>query len=274
MTPDPGTSGKPDMEHDPQLASLYRAGAAGEPPAHLDDAIRAAARREVAAGPRRQGFRRWSVPVSLAAVVVLSVSVVTMMRDEGADRPETLTLPPPVAIPAPSSAKPEATEPPASAPQRQVSPPAAAPVQPKTAVPAQKLSRQAEENELRKEERASAYDGSPSAGMAEEKAGPAEDVGGRRDQAPQRLMRRSAPVPMAADAAPAGATASQPAPAAALSAAPARQVLWQDLVEEPPEKWIQRMVELRRAGRKADAEALTAEFRRRFPDQHLPGDAR
>jgi hypothetical protein len=51
-------------------------------------------------------------------------------------------------------------------------------------------------------------------------------------------------------------------------------MLWQDLVEEPAEKWIQRLVELRRAGRTADADALMTEFRRRFPDQHLPEDAR
>ncbi len=85
----------PDMEHDPQLAALYRAGADATPPAHLDDAIRAAARREVAAGPRRAGARRWAVPVSLAAVVVLSVSVVTMMREQGADRLESVIAPPP-----------------------------------------------------------------------------------------------------------------------------------------------------------------------------------
>jgi len=39
----------PDMEHDPQLAALYRAGADAVPPAHLDDAIRAPARRARAA---------------------------------------------------------------------------------------------------------------------------------------------------------------------------------------------------------------------------------
>ena len=31
-------------------------------------------------------LRRWSIPLSLAAVVVLSVTLVTMMREEGADR--------------------------------------------------------------------------------------------------------------------------------------------------------------------------------------------
>ena len=83
----------PDMENDPQLAAMYRAGADAAPPAHLDDAIRAAARREVAAGPRRTGIRRWTMPVSLAAMVVLSVTVVTLMREQGADRPEAMIQP-------------------------------------------------------------------------------------------------------------------------------------------------------------------------------------
>jgi len=85
----------PDMEHDPQLAEIYRAGTEAGPPARLDEAIRAAARREVNAGPRRSGgLRRWQLPLSLAAVLVLSVTVVTQMREQGADRPEALLLPP------------------------------------------------------------------------------------------------------------------------------------------------------------------------------------
>src|SRR5690606_8818348 len=79
------------------------------PPPQLDDAIRAAARREVGAGPRRAGPRRWPVPLSLAAVVVLSVTLVTLMREQGVDRPQTLTLPAPQqsapAVPAATEAK-------------------------------------------------------------------------------------------------------------------------------------------------------------------------
>jgi hypothetical protein len=68
-----------DNERDSRISALYRSAAAEEPPAAVDDAIRAAARRAVAAGPRRVDapFKRWKVPLALAAVVVLSVSVVT-----------------------------------------------------------------------------------------------------------------------------------------------------------------------------------------------------
>ena len=79
-----------DFERDAELTALYRAAPAEEPPAALDDAIRAAARREVRAGPASADAtrRRWYVPVSIAAVVVLSFTVVTLMK-EGSSRIRT-----------------------------------------------------------------------------------------------------------------------------------------------------------------------------------------
>ena len=266
---------RPDMEHDPQLAALYRAGADAAPPAHLDDAIRAAARREVAAGPRRAGVRRWAVPVSLAAVLVLSVSVVTMMREQGADRLESVILPPPE-IPVVTVQR-EVAEPPAATPLRQpvLPPPAATPAEPAAkagvSAPVQTFERAAEA------EQGMATAGIESrAKVAAAEAIRAEDSAvARRNSAPPQPQIRSAPAPMADMASGAGVSASikPAAPAAALSVAP-KSALWQDLVREPPEKWVQRIAELRRAGQTADAEALAAEFRRRFPDQRLPENLR
>ena len=74
-----------DMERDARLAALYRTATQDEPPQVLDDAIRAAARRAVSSKPRSavSSLRRsWGVPVSIAAVVVLSVSLVVVIRDE------------------------------------------------------------------------------------------------------------------------------------------------------------------------------------------------
>jgi hypothetical protein len=48
--------------------------------------------------------------------------------------------------------------------------------------------------------------------------------------------------------------------------------LWQDLIDQPSDKWIQRILEWQRAGRSADAVALVREFRRRFPEQSLPAE--
>jgi hypothetical protein len=271
------------MEQDPQLSALYRAGADAAPPAHLDDAIRAAARREVAAGPRRSSARRWAVPVSLAAVVVLSVSVVTMMREQGADRLESVIAPPPeipaVTVQREVAEPPVVTAPEAAPPRRSaLPPPASAPAGPaepsaKAAVsaPAQTFGRATEVDQ------GMATAGSESrAKAAIADTTRSEDSGVRRENTSPQPQLRSAPAPMADAASGAGASVSAKpaAPAAALSSAPLRSTLWQDLVRESTEKWVQRIIELRRAGQTADAEALAAEFRRRFPDQRLPEDLR
>ncbi len=91
-----GTSG--DAERDARLDRLYREAGGEMPPARLDAAILAAAHREVGARPRplSSTLRRWRVPASIAAVVVLSVSLVTLVQEEGGDR---LTDIPPITPP-------------------------------------------------------------------------------------------------------------------------------------------------------------------------------
>ena len=74
-----------DAGRDEDLSVLYRAAPREEPPSRLDDAIQAAARRAVHARPRSAPVsfnRRWGVPAAVAAVLVLSISVVTLMREE------------------------------------------------------------------------------------------------------------------------------------------------------------------------------------------------
>ena len=80
-----------DADRDPGLDRLYRDAPREEPPAHLDAAILAAAHREVGARPRAASarLRAWRVPVSIAAVVVLRVSVVTLVREEGGGQLES-----------------------------------------------------------------------------------------------------------------------------------------------------------------------------------------
>ncbi len=85
-----------DTPRDAALAQAYRDAvatnaAAGEPPAALDDAIRAAARRAVHAKPRDaaqpQGGgwfgRRWQMSMALAASMVLAVGVAIKVYDTG-----------------------------------------------------------------------------------------------------------------------------------------------------------------------------------------------
>ncbi len=69
-----------DLDASGPLAQRYRALGAEEPPRALDAAILAAARRSV-----RPWTKRWAVPLSLAAVVVLSVAVTLRIQYEQPD---------------------------------------------------------------------------------------------------------------------------------------------------------------------------------------------
>lgn len=111
------------LDRDPQIASLLASAANETPPAALDDAIRAAARREVSARPVSASGesvppvartrRNWYVPVSIAAVVVLSVSLVTLMQEEKGS--ELMRAPGAASSPSPIPATPPAAAPPAPA---------------------------------------------------------------------------------------------------------------------------------------------------------------
>ena len=214
-----------NMEHDPQLAADYKAASAEMPPASLDDRIRAAARREVGAGPRRQSrWSAWQVPLSLAAVVVLSVTIVLMMHDEGVDRVEP-ELPPLAEAVAPQVA----AEP--AAKQRMAEAPRPSPV-PQTAPPAVTGALQANPAPA-------AADAAPpmmaKASPAAEPPAPAatvalrdETAAAERNVAPAREaarpLLRSAPVGAAADTT-AGPAARVAAPAAMSAPAPGRVLL-------------------------------------------------
>ena len=127
-------------------------------------------------------------------------------------------------------------------------------------LPMAKMAPQAEQNVL-----SAAV---PPAGRTEQAASPRSEP----PPAPPRALMRSAPAPAPAmaDAVSGPEMGSSGAVAARQAAASVQQTLWQDLVQEPPQKWVQRIVEWRRAGRTADADALMQEFRRRFPEHPLP----
>ncbi len=249
MNPGSGTD-RDDTMHDAGLARAYRATAVETPAPRLDDAIRAAARRVAGSGPRPlPRLAAWRLPLSLAAVVVLSVTVVLMMREEGID---TLLQPeqtPPVRKEAPpAAAAVTAPEPPAvAAPRSRPGAPVALP----EPAPHQHSKVQVQpvpEN---------VADGIP---LAAQEAPPAAQTEARSAETPRAMMR----------AAPAGSAPPADNRAAAPAGTPPESRLWQDLVEAPPEQWIRRITELRREGRVADADALLAEFRKRYPDWPVP----
>jgi len=107
-------------EIDPELDATWRAASREQPPAALDDAIRAAARREVGAKPGRlRAAPRWLPFAAAATVAAIAVGIIQMIP------PEEVT---PATIPAAThtasdsarrEAKPDTEKPSADRPERQ-----------------------------------------------------------------------------------------------------------------------------------------------------------
>lgn len=246
---------KPDAADgpvDPELARLYRDAAREEPPQHLDAAILAAARREAGAQPRplqqpaggtvssrmktgnvpaANRYRRWHVSVALAAVLVLSVSLVTLHREGEEYQPMGAPGAPPAAQ--------ERRDAPAPSPQPPASPSA------RKAVPERRV------------------EDARAAGSAEDSVRSAQPT--RREEA--------APAAAAEAEAPGGGQ-----PPSSLAAPQARPRMPEEqagtpavpTADAPPERWGERIIALRQQGKAAEADALLAEYRRRFPDRVVP----
>lgn len=282
-------------ERDPRIERLYREAAREEPPADLDAAILAAARRAVGAGPRSLAskLRRWHVPISIAAVVVVSVSLVILVQEEegkrdGARSVQTTPVPADrlAAPPAPRTQAPVAREALQGAETLQGAPAAdssvrresrddredaarsklAAPLQPDAAAPAPSGMGAAEtpagkrvpqpflaEPSSRNEERAARLASPP---VTAGRTASAPDAPSEvKSAAPRAEARRVAPA--------AGALASKPLEQD-------RPPVWKDFEQEPPEKWLARIEALRAQGRGAEAQEMLTEFKRRFPEHPLP----
>jgi hypothetical protein len=282
-----------NAERDPRLERLYREVAREGPPAHLDAAVLAAARREVGARPRSlsSALRRWHVPVSIAAVVVASVSLVILVKEEGGERFGEARVPP---IVAPAD------------------PPAAAPTQAPLAAVAKATAQRRAEARAPAEQRGLREDANrpvlvgESTGKAERDSDPVTTSGAgapatpepaakppaeRLLTAPPRLAQERAasasedtvtagrleggapsPVELRSSAPTADALSAKPM-AQATAAKPAardRPPIWHGFEKQPPEKWLERIEELMREGRVTEAEVMRSEFKRRFPDHPRP----
>ena len=298
---DRNIGGPPGAEgSDPRLDRVYREMARDEPPPHVDAAILAAARREVGARPRplASALRKWRVPVSIAALVVLSVSLVTLVQEEGGD--ELLNVAPGTA----PAAKPAADLPsPASA--RLDSSRTSVPTPAATSAPARPMPRDDRpadvqgdlatmKDHARRRSVSEEASGSGAAVVAEPAAKPApqpflasprveepaavtsppapavEDGLTRTpDGAPQRGARSAAAGAPAAKAESARDLArTAPLPAPGRDKTPA----WQGYEKEPPQKWLERIAEFQRLGEAGAARDMLEEFKRRFPDHPLPPD--
>ena len=269
-------------EVDKDLSERYRAASREEPHAHIDAAILAAAKRAVGSQPQGtwtpRAVRRWYVPVSLAAVIVLSVVVTLQVERE---RPEiampdavpverkerdllSQTAPAPPPTPGPKSEAGSAVIPPteparmkkslADAPRSaddargpaaagQIAAPASpafAPDPKPAAGPEAKPATEPAPMERQRQEALRAVDATRESPAAAGVA--AEAAGARRDA---RVM--SAPAS---------------APAAAKSNLAKRELA--------PDEWLERIAELRKLNRDREADEQLAEFKRRYPEYKIP----
>lgn len=237
------------QEQRSRLSGHYRAGSTEEPPAHLDAAILAAARREV----ERSRFRRnWHLPASIAAVLVIGVSLALMVSEiEDPLRPPDTSAG--VAADVARQAAPAL-----AMKQESQTRPAPRPGIERESRPWRERSarsdRQADtsQNSVGHADSAAAAPSvaapapapalqqfgavAPSESEAEQKSALADSAQGKRATA----ERRKETVP--SSAAPAGA----------------------------PEEWLKRIGDLLRNGKTAQAREQLVEFRKHYPDYRLP----
>ena len=286
-------------ERDASIDRAYAGIDQEQPRPEVDDAIRAAARRAVRAGPRPLGarLRRWGVPISIAAVVVVSVSLVTLMREEGVDRYQEGYS---------SPAKIKSVGKPAEAPiggatgdfRAPVTAPSAPPMAVPQAQPAPATTAEAApsaDDSLRARRLARPADApsGPVRSSVEEARERTEDKDQKADQRapePRAEAERQSAGKKSESSLAAGALSQ---PARSLASAPTRAdserlseesvaksepllnsgrvaALIRTLDRAEPEAWLEKIRVLRRENRDDEADAVLAEFKRRFPNHPVP----
>jgi len=222
-------------ERDPKLSQHYRSLEPLEPPAALDQKILAAA-REAAESPHAPlvapaGRHRWYYGLAAAAVLVFAVALTLHIER---DRPDPEAAPPlrmDRELRGQIKRAPKADAAPRAEPER---PPVFAP--------------------------------DPQAGAPREAApaSPAPAPSPRADQ--QRIRAEQSAAAERAMRSEAQA-AKQQAAASRLAAGPAAAPV--AAAPENPDRWLERIAELRSRGRHADADRELAAFRRAYPDYRL-----
>jgi hypothetical protein len=290
---------------DPRLDAAYRDAATDEPPAAIDERIRAAARRAVAAVPQsleararaeaqRSWIARWRVPVSIAATVVVAVTLSYMVQDEEVRKVRIDGVPSGPAPAQESSAAPPTPAPAAPAAKAQEAPAPAA-----QAAPAADAAAAASRPEPAAvpfpasppaERQAPAVGGaSASADRARENAALAKEVEQRQAELERRVAEEArTTAAQRLQSAPAPAAVPTPAPAPMAKPDPSRE---RALADRPagrlereavsgraeqkvrtPEEWLEDIRRHKTQGRTEEVAKELAEFRKRYPDYKLPAD--
>ena len=231
---------------DPKLSRLYRETSTEGPPAVLDAAILAAAKKQAAIrqGRKRSILSRWMVPASAIATLVLGVSIALLVERE---HPETT----------------DDTATPQIAPRPQSPPPASS----KETAKAKGVDGAAGGVAVKKEAPAAAVPAQAPVLRPAEPASSAADTVQAEGRAQTTEPRMETEATAARDAAMGGPGAAAPAaPAAAARPAPMRQYA----TRRSPEAWLDDIGRLKREGREKEAAEQLAEFRKAYPAYAVP----
>jgi hypothetical protein len=270
-----------------RIAGLYKAASAEQPPKSLDHVVMGHARRPSEASVhQRPPWLRWRIPMAATAVVIVSASLVTLMLERGGEwmteRPRVSemarspTSATDVGGPSPSPPTKETIteqrerepEPDRQAPKR--SGPALRP----EAIP--RTERTPGDAPITREtdvlERARSADASVNQEAPQPAAKPVSPFATEsRSAAPAEMSAPQAPPRAAAGALGKRALNTSKEKESAPGPQPAGlSALVADLEGQPPSRWFDRIVALRRHGRREEAEEVLAEFKRRYASEPIP----
>ena len=288
-----------DELQDKELTRLYREAAREQPSAQLDARMLAAAHAAArpAAGPAATSWiSSWRVPVALAATVLLSFTLTLLIREGEEDglampdqstgtarpvkrsteaEPKAKTIAPvpaaPLSVPSPSpeqSRSESRAATPALKAQSGTGPAAsgggsAPQVPPQTAPKSEAILRDHAAGAAGNLSRERAIQAAPEAPVRDDMRS-----GTMKDQPQHETARPDAvAAPPTAVAAPSPALRVESAPASAAGRANAAEK-----ADRSPEQWLAEIRRLKQAGDIAEAEAMLAEFGKRYPQHSLPED--
>ena len=269
------------------LRRRYRTASQEEPPTQLDEAIRAAARREVRARPYPARSRlpaSWRIPASIAAVVVVSVTLTVMVAQHDAQLPVATEQPAPAPALGAGAAKDQAEAASASGALKEKGgrdfakgvvqarrPAGGAPASPdaSTVAPVEKLERSVAP-EVKSPIGAAGTDlrAEPSRALAPAKPAPAATpaAAAGANSTPAQSTAQEGTVKAAAEEAVSAQPVARKRAQANFAEADSRSSPW----ENNPQAWLAHIEELRAAERNEDAAVSFRAFRTRYPDYRLP----
>ncbi|MBI3526838.1 MAG: hypothetical protein HY067_02600 [Betaproteobacteria bacterium] len=237
-----------------EVSERYRAGAEDEPSARLDAAVLADARREVESSRQR---RNWQMPASIAAMLVIGVSLVLLVRD---NEPPLTSLDRPTA----DEAKLAKSAPPQLAMKTQ---PKARADYHREDRPSRERSTRPDREPLARDELVAAQENAASGTAAPPAPVPAAPVVAGRAKSAEQEQSRIAESGDFSSSKKAKALAD-----AATESSPSAQALRKEDAAAPaqPRDWLGKIDDLLRDGKEAEARRQLLGFRQQYPHYPLP----